>query len=146
MKRFAAALIGLSVLVSGLPQGAGAVNIKPTMRAYPVNDTVFEVVGISSAGGGGYWCGAADYAQRVLHADWAAPIYVVRGRGPSVTTGRRSAVQFSLVAPKLPGDPSAADAPLQKYLPFHLLNEMTPGIHMSVQEAMGYCEIARNID
>ncbi|GHG90403.1 hypothetical protein [Pseudodonghicola xiamenensis] len=144
MKRFAAALIGVLALGFGGAQQAGAVNLKPLVHAYPVDDEVFEVVSKAGGSGGEYWCGAADYAQRVLHAKWTARIYVVRGRGPSVITGRRSAVQFSLRAPQMAEASGMEGTSLQNFLSFHLLSAMRPGTHMSVQEAMTYCEETRS--
>ncbi len=65
----------------------------------PISSTEFEVIPRARRDVDGYWCAAADFARRSLGAGWQQPIYVARGYGPSVTTGRKTAVQFSLAAP-----------------------------------------------
>lgn len=99
-------------------------------RVNPVNPSVFEVIARTAGSGPDYWCGAGEYAERALGAGWDQPIYIVRGRGPSETTGRRSAVQFSL-------DPAAVGDPARGGV--FMLNALRPGDSMSVQQAMSYC-------
>lgn len=130
MKRISLAFAGLSALILMLPELASAAPVGRNMRAYPVNDAVFEVIARTAGGSNDYWCGAADYAQRVLGAPWAAQIYVARGRGPSVTTGRRTAVQFTLDAATAGVTPRGKDI---------VLSRLQPGDHMSVQQAKLYC-------
>jgi len=101
-------------------------------RVAPVNKAVFEVVARGSGTGYAYWCGAADYARRALGADWQDTIYIARGRGESVTTGRRSAVQFTL-------DPVAAGiTPTGSSIS---LNALKVGDNMSVTQANSYCNM-----
>lgn len=69
-------------------------------RTEPINATDFEVIPRGDQRTEGYWCAAADYARRTLGAGWRDPIYVLRGYGPSVTTGRKTAVQFSTKPPQ----------------------------------------------
>jgi len=96
-----------------------------------VNDVVFEVVGQNSAASGQeYWCGASEFARRALKAGWRDQIFLVRGRGPSETTNRKSAVQFTL-NPQAAGV-SPAEASLS-------LNAMNPGENLTVQRAHQYC-------
>jgi len=120
----------VSVIGAAIPQSADAFNGKLGTRVNPVNDAVFEVITRGSGGGHEYWCGAADYARRVLKAGWKTPIYIARGRGPSVTTGRKSSVQFTL-------DPQAAGiTPIKPQLS---LNALKVGDNMSVQQANTFC-------
>ncbi|OWU69049.1 hypothetical protein ATO3_23345 [Marinibacterium profundimaris] len=65
-------------------------------RVYPINDNVFEVVGNSGYGYDLWWCGASEYARRVLGAGWGTPVTIARSLGTSQATGRRSSVQFTL--------------------------------------------------
>lgn len=96
----------------------------------PVNEAVFEVVGRASARGEDYWCGAADYARRELGMDWKTRLYVARGRGPSETTNRRTAIQFTL-APEAAG--------IQPQRPSISLNSFAVGDNMTIQSAHQYC-------
>ncbi|WP_424986492.1 hypothetical protein [Microbulbifer sp. S227A] len=123
----------LTGLALALPQTGEAFTSTLGARVNPVNSTVFEVVPKSSGDGQVFWCSAADYAQRELGASWRDKIYIARGRAPSVTTGRRSSVQFTL-------DPQAAGiTPAPSSLS---LNALKVGESMSVQEAHGFCRIA----
>jgi len=131
MKPISLFLAVLSAVLLSLPVGADAFSGRRDTRVNPVSDVVFEVIARGAAGAGDYWCGAADYAHRALGAPWSARIYIVRGRGPSVTTGRRTAVQFTLrpeAAGVTPIDPSL------------FLNRMTPGDNMSVTQASTFCD------
>lgn len=95
-----------------------------------VDNQVFEVVPKSSGTTDDFWCGASEYARRVLGAGWRDTIYVFRGRGISETTGKRSAVQFTLSrerAPDLPAERSWFKLGLKA------------GDSMSVQQARAYC-------
>ncbi|MFT7597005.1 MAG: hypothetical protein ACI8R4_004348 [Paracoccaceae bacterium] len=129
--QFAAAAM-LALLATLSPRPADAFNGKFGVRVAPVNDVVFEVVPRSSGTGPIFWCGAADYARQVLGAGWKTTIYIARGRGQSVTTNRRSAVQFTL-------DPSAAGiTPIEPSLS---LNALKVGDNMTVQQANHYCSM-----
>ena len=130
MSPLSRSLAALTALCLALPIPAGAFNGRRDTRAFAIDDTAFEVIARTAGSADDYWCGASDYARRMLNAPWAAQIYVLRKRGPSVTTGRRTAVLFTLDAGAVP--PRAKD--LSRFL-----NLMTPGNHMSVQLAAIYC-------
>ena len=86
-------------LALGAASAAQAQNFLATPgngRVYPINENVFEVVGNSGLGYDLWWCGASQYARRVLGAGWGAQVSIARGLGPSQATGRRSSVQFTL--------------------------------------------------
>lgn len=129
-------LSGVALLAGSLlalPQAGDAFTSRLGARVNPVNTAVFEVVPRSSGDGQVFWCSAADYAHRALGASWQARLYIARGRAPSVTTGRRSSVQFTL-------DPTAAGIiPAPSSLS---LNALKTGETMSVQQAFTYCQKA----
>lgn len=100
-------------------------------RTEPINSTDFEVIPRADQFADGYWCAAADFARRKLGAGWQQRIYVLRGYGPSVTTGRKTAVQFSLNQP--------ADGTPQKSS--FVTAGFVPGSSMSVQGANGRCYV-----
>ncbi|WP_298932696.1 hypothetical protein [uncultured Ruegeria sp.] len=100
-------------------------------RTEPINSTEFEVIPRARQDTDGYWCAAADFARRKLGAGWQQRIYVLRGYGPSVTTGRRTAVQFSL-------KPPAGGVPQQSSF---ITVGFPVGYSMSVQGANGRCNI-----
>ena len=68
-------------------------------EVFPVSDTVWEVVSEVGSSAADYWCGAGDFAQRVLGTPAAQRIYIWKAIGPSVTRPGRKAVQFSLTPP-----------------------------------------------
>lgn len=117
---------------TALPAAADTFIANRGVRVLPVNDTVFEVVPGRSGGTWEYWCAAAEYARRVLGADWTDRYYVVRGRDVSVTTGRRSSVQFTL-HPEQAGVPAKIG---------WLSLGFQPGESLSVQQGYGYCSQA----
>ncbi|MEP1327197.1 MULTISPECIES: hypothetical protein [Rhodobacterales] len=112
------------------PVSAQAFTAKPGVRVNPVDSQVFEVIPTSGGDLRDFWCGAAEYARRVKGAGWTDQVYVVRGRGASVTTGRRTAVQFTLS----PAEVAEFPRP-QGWLRWGI----NPGDRMSVQQARGYC-------
>jgi len=112
---------------------ATASSARDGFRAFPLNDTDFEVTPGPRMNVGGYWCAAADYARRHLDAGWQDRIYVLRGYGPSATTGRRTAVQFSMNMPTNVGQQSSVTSGFQ------------PGYSMSVQRANGRCNRSVNL-
>jgi len=116
------------------PTLADAFNGKRGTRVAPVNDAIFEVVGRASADGMDYWCGAADYARRALGAPWTARVFIAQGRAQSVTTNRKSAVQFTL-------NPGAAGT--SSGSPSLSLNSLREGDNMTVQQAYSYCQVPR---
>lgn len=124
-----ARFLALLCAFSFVAEAAQAFTSRRGVRVNPVNSVVFEAVPRGGTHGSAYWCAAGDYAQRELRAPWDAQIYVARGLGPSETTNRRSAVQFTL-------DPAAAGVtPVKSYR----LNAFKPGEHMSVRQAFNYC-------
>lgn len=118
-----------ATLMLAIPQMADAFTAKRGMQVNPVGPGVFEVIGRGATKGTLYWCGAADYAVRALGAPWRAQLSIARGLGPSETTGRRSAVQFTL-------EPVSADRRTGVYLS---INSLSAGETMSVQRAESYC-------
>ncbi len=130
MKPIFSVPVALAAALLALPIAAQAVPAGRNMHVNPVDSAVFEVIATTAAPGGDYWCGAADYARRVLGAPWIARIYIARGRGPSVTTQRRTAVQFTL-------QPEAAG--VQPLDPVFVMNMMKPGDNMTVAHALSFC-------
>lgn len=124
-------LITAAVLAcsTAVPAAADSFLANRGVRVLPVNDLVYEVVPGRSGGTWDYWCAAAQYARRVLGANWTDRFYVVRGRDVSVTTGRRSSVQFTLY-PEQAGVP-----PKTGWLSLGF----RPGESLSVQQGYGYC-------
>ncbi|OIQ33962.1 MAG: hypothetical protein BM559_08755 [Roseobacter sp. MedPE-SWchi] len=117
------------------PVTAEAFTIPGGVRVNPVNDQVFEVIPKSSGSFEEIWCGASEYARRVKGAAWQDLVYVVQGRSTSVTTGRKTAVQFSLsseVAGKSLPSPQG-----------WLALGFKPGNRMTVQSARSYCDHSR---
>ncbi|MFY0310170.1 hypothetical protein ACFMBG_09795 [Leisingera sp. D0M16] len=129
MKPATAATVLATSLMLALPDVSAANASRHSTRVNPVSDGVFEVIART---GNGYlfWCGAADHVQRVLRLPWDSQLHIYRGLGPSETTGRRSAVQFTL-------DPSlAAAAPAGGY---RSVNSLQAGDTMSLVRAHEYC-------
>lgn len=121
----------LRAALLALPCTAMAFTAPNRLNVNPVDANVFEVIGKPGSSGPDYWCAAADYANRALRAPWAAKLYIARTRGPSVTSGRKSAVHFTL-------NPSAAGVtPASASLSLNALKE---GDNMSVQLAHTYCQ------
>lgn len=124
-------ILAISVLF-GAPAAALAAEFRAINggRVLQVDQVLFEVVPRTRDSNDFFWCGAADFARRALGADWSDRIYIARGRGVSVTTGRRTAVQFTL-------NPQAAGVtPLP---PGGLRVGLQPGDNMRIQQAYGFC-------
>lgn len=124
---------GVVLLVGSLllsATSASAFTSRLGAKVNPVNADVFEVVPKSGGIGQDYWCGAGDYARRELKAGWSDVVYISRGRGPSETTGKRSAVQFTMNAQVAGASPGAS---------YKSDNSLERGEGMSVQSAFGYC-------
>ena len=94
----------------------------------PVSDGVFEVIGEVGSGAQNYWCGAGDYAIRVLGVEPARRIYTWRGLGPSVTRPGRKAMQFAFAPPK------GADTSTPLSLSLHRV-----GDNLNASMAQNYC-------
>ncbi|WP_264212894.1 hypothetical protein [Leisingera thetidis] len=109
-----------------LPETAAAWNDRRAAHINAVSQDVFEVVP-KIASGRFFWCAAADHAQRVLAAPWTADLFITRGLGRSATTGRVSAVQFTLNADLAPAAIHGN------------INSLQAGQSMSVQRAYDYC-------
>ncbi len=124
---FATICCAMMVQLAGAAQ---AFTLPNGVEVNAVDDLVFEVVPKSSGTLDDFWCGASEYARRVLGAGWRDTIYVYRGRGVSQTTGKRSAVQFTLSSERAP------DLPAERGL---LRLGLKAGDSMSVQAARGHC-------
>lgn len=124
-----------AALLVGAPAWASAWQAENYLRVNPVTDGVFEVVGRSGSGGVEYWCAAGDYARRVLNSSATQRIYIVRGQGPSITTDRKSAVQFSLTAPA----GSYTDPEL-------VLSVTRVGENLNAASARNYCLDRKNME
>ncbi|MFD3189428.1 hypothetical protein ACFMPD_04030 [Sedimentitalea sp. HM32M-2] len=79
-------------------------------EVFPVSDGVYEVVARVGSSASDFWCGAGDFAQRVIGLPAAERIYIWRGIGPSVNRPGRKAVQFALTPP--PGADTTASLTL----------------------------------
>lgn len=109
---------------------AQAFTLPNGVKVNAVDDLVFEVVPRSSGTLDEFWCGSSEYARRVLGAGWRDMIYVYRGRGISETTGKRSAVQFTISREK------ARDVPAERSI---IQLGLKAGDSMSVQMARTHC-------
>lgn len=129
-KNIPSALAAAVALCTLAPISAQALTTARGVQVNPVSDVVFEVVPKNSGSYGDFWCGASEYARRVQGAALTDRVYVVQGRSPSVTTSRRSAVQFTL-------SPKAANVPPppQGWLALGI----KAGGNMSVQKAGNHC-------
>ncbi|MCF6232318.1 MAG: hypothetical protein L3J36_04355 [Rhodobacteraceae bacterium] len=125
------AIVAMALVPILAPINAGAFPPRIGTRVAQVTGAIFEVVPDSAGGGSVYWCGASEYARLTLGAGWRTRIYIARGLGTSVTTGRRSAVQFTL-------DPAAAG--ITPTGPYRSRNSLKTGESMSVQEGNRLCE------
>jgi len=96
----------------------------------PVNDVVYEAVSTGAHGGTAFWCAAGLFVEAVLNVPPKTEIYVVRGAGPSETTGRRSAAQFTVEPDK------AGVTPVESS---NDLNEPVVGEHMQASLARNFC-------
>lgn len=128
------ALVFLIVVAASAASSAIAEEFRGAARTRinPVTDGIFEVVASSSSRGADFWCGASDYARRVLKRDWTDRVYVARELGPSVTTNRRSAVHFTV-------DPDATG--ITRRSSSLRLNRFTVGDSMSIQQANAQCNM-----
>jgi len=129
--RFAVVTFVSAALIGVVPFAGHAFTTKKDMRVNPVNNAVFELVSSRSAKGFEYWCAVSDYARRGLDVPWTTSVYVVRGRGQSQTTGRRSSVQFTF-------DPDAAG--LSSSQSYESSDALAVGDMMTVQQAHAQCQ------
>ena len=127
-----ALFLALSLSAMSLtPLSASAQDLKGRgYEVHPVNDVVYEAVSTGAHGGAAFWCVAALFTQQTLKAPMSTEIYVVRGAGPSVTTQRRSAAQFTIDPAAAGVTPSASGGNL---------NKLVVGEHMNVTKARSFC-------
>ena len=91
-------LLAAALIVPTVAAGFQAFN---RFEVYPVNQSgVFEVVNRHGSASKDFWCGAGDYAIRVLRTSATQRIYLVQPVGPSVTVQGRKGVQFALNPPQ----------------------------------------------
>lgn len=124
-------------LIATMPHAVQAFRSFSGLEVNPVNTAVFEVVGDPGTHGREYWCAAANYSVQELNAGWDAVIFIARKRGVSETTGRKSAVQFTL-------DADAAGITPAK--PTISINWFRPGDHINIQQANSYCQDLREFN
>jgi hypothetical protein len=120
--------IPLALVVFGATSAA-ALTAPFGTRVNPITDTTFEAIAPTAGTATQYWCGAATYARRAMKAEWDAKIFVLRGRGPSETTDRLSAVQFSM-------EPVAN----ARRVSGGAVNSFEPGMYLTVVQANVYCD------
>lgn len=60
----------------------------------------FEVIQRPGSGPSQFWCAAGDFARHALGAAANRPVYLARGRGPSLTQPGQRSVIFSLQPPQ----------------------------------------------
>ncbi len=84
-----------------LPSVAAGFQAINRFEVYPVNKSgVFEVVNRHGSAPKDFWCGAGDYAIRVLRTSATQRVYLVQPVGPAVTVQGRKGVQFALNPPE----------------------------------------------
>ncbi|EBA16648.1 hypothetical protein RSK20926_02549 [Roseobacter sp. SK209-2-6] len=130
MKNTSLPILVAALAALSMPQTADAFTSRGGAKVNPVGSGLFEVVPKAGGIGRDYWCAAADYAQRELKAPWSAKLYVARGLGPSETTRRKSAAQFTLDAQQAAAGSAGG---------FHNINSLKPGESMKVSQAFSYC-------
>ncbi|MFA3921064.1 hypothetical protein [Ruegeria hyattellae] len=118
------------VLVPILPTIAMAFEAPNGMAVNPVDDSVFEVVARDDVSGDAFWCAAGMYAEIKQKKRPGEKMSIARGLGPSETTDRLSAVQFTTdpvtagVTPKSMGND---------------INEYNVGETLEIGIARGHC-------
>lgn len=112
-----------------LPSSAPAFSARNNLKVAAVDRAVFEVVGRPGSGAREFWCAAGDYLIRSGTAS-NTRLYLVRGRGPSVSQPGKKAVQFTT-------DPAAAGVTPTE--PGLVLNVSQVGDNLSAAAAHEYC-------
>lgn len=120
--------IGATVALMATPSLGFAWWAMNRHEVFPVSDTVWEVVSEVGSSAADYWCGAGDFAQRVMGTPAAERIYMWRGIGPSVNRPGKNAIQFSLTPP-----PGADTTPRLS------LSLNAPGDNLARHSAVQYC-------
>lgn len=87
-------------VVACTTESSGGFQNSAGSRVNPVSENVFEVIVRPGNEYSKFWCGAGDYAARVLGAPANARLYVVGGAGQAVTMSSPNGAQFSLVPPE----------------------------------------------
>lgn len=118
----------LTVLAVSIPTWATAWWSFNRLEVFPVSNSVWEVVAGVGTSPADFWCGAGDYAQRVLGTPAAERIYIWRAIGPSVNVPGRKAVQFSLTPP-----PNVSTSP------GYSLSVKATGDNLARHAAVQYC-------
>ncbi len=121
-------IVRLGLCLAMLPGLAGAWTAFNRHEVQPVGGGVFEVLNEFGSGAQQYWCGAGDYAIRVLGTGATQRVYIWRAIGPASTVSGRKSVQFSLTPP--PG----ADT-----TPGFSLSTRRVGDNMTAASAQNYC-------
>ncbi|WP_377189614.1 hypothetical protein [Ruegeria meonggei] len=120
----------MAIVVSTSVSAAEVFN-RDGFSIHQLNDAVYEAVAEEQFSGEAFWCVAGSFAQIDLKASPNADIYVVRGFGPSETTNRRTAAQFTLDAKAAGVTPTGGSDDI---------NELSIGEHMAVDVARSHCE------
>ncbi len=90
--------IAVSLLIAA-PGLALAFQAWNKARVYALSGGVFEVVNYHGSVPRDYWCGAGDYAIRILRTSATQRVYLWKAVGPSVSEPGKKGVQFALQAP-----------------------------------------------
>ena len=114
----AAALIA----IAAGPISAQTFTAENRAKVTPLAGGVFSVAEENRFGVPGQWCGAADYALRVLKADWLDRIYV-QGQGD------KRAVEFAL----------SPNGTTPSSITVISNSAKTPGANFTVQRAYRFC-------
>ncbi|WP_425043169.1 hypothetical protein [Primorskyibacter sp. S87] len=94
----------------------------------PVGNGVFEVVAEVGSAPKDFWCGAGDYAIRVLRTSATQRIYIWKAIAPSTIRQGRKGVQFALQPP--PGADTSTG---------YSLTVKREGDNLNAAMAQGYC-------
>lgn len=128
MKYVTQLVLGLTIMA--IPQFGHAFAASNGLTVAPVNGAVFEVNDWRGARAPAYWCAAANYAKRQLKAGWKVQLYIAHSMGPSVTSDRGNAVQFTI-------DPAAAGVTAAGS--GSSMESFVVGDNMTLQQANTYC-------
>ena len=121
--------IALSLLIMALPVAAsafGLFNHPRILKVKPISSTNFEVIEGPGAGPRAYWCAAARHVEITL-GQRQVRIYIAVGRGPSVTSAGRKAVQFTTV-------------PFGDVEPSYSVSISQAGYNLSSGHALQFCD------
>lgn len=130
MKTLTLSLFGAGLATLATAGTLAAFTSREGTRVNVLPQAQFEVVPRAGGQGRDYWCAAGDFAQRELKASWQARVYVTRGLGPSQTTTRRSAAQFTLNPDQVGNPPAGLSGGI---------NGLAKGDNMRVRDAMRQC-------